>query len=95
MNLATRLLVDGFNKDYEKAIVVSNDADFASAMKYVRDGLGRFVALVNPDPKKQSPSELAGCATYIKHLWKKHLKLCQFPNKLKDDVGTITKPPEW
>ena len=95
MNLATRLLVDGFNKDYEKAVIVSNDADFASAMKYVRDDLGRFVALVNPDPKKDSPKELAGAATYIKHLWKKHLKLCQFPNKLQDDVGTITKPPGW
>lgn len=35
-NLATRLLVDGFNGDYEQAVVVSNDADFAGAMRYVR-----------------------------------------------------------
>ena len=95
MNLATRLLVDGFNKDYEKAVIVSNDADFASAMRYVRDGLGRFVALVNPDPKKHSPKELAEAANYVKRLWEKHLKLCQFPNELKDGVGTITKPSGW
>ena len=40
VNLATRLLVDGFNGEYEQAVVVSNDADFAAAMRYVRDDLG-------------------------------------------------------
>ena len=35
VNLATRLLVDGFNGEYEQAVVVSNDADFAGAMRYV------------------------------------------------------------
>ena len=39
VNLATRLLVDGFNGKYEQAVVVSNDADFAAAMRYVRDDL--------------------------------------------------------
>ena len=36
VNLATRLLVDGFNGEYQQAVVVSNDADFAGAMRYVR-----------------------------------------------------------
>ena len=35
----TRLLVDGFSGEYEQAVIVSNDADFATAMKYVRDNL--------------------------------------------------------
>ena len=39
VNLATRLLVDGFNGEYEQAVVVSNDADFAGPMRYVRDDL--------------------------------------------------------
>ena len=55
MNLATRLLVDGFNGEYEQAVVVSNDADFVGAMRYVRDGLGLRVTLVNPDSVKASP----------------------------------------
>ena len=45
VNLATRLLVDGFNGEYQQAVVVSNDADFAGAMRYVRDDLGLRVAL--------------------------------------------------
>lgn len=48
VNLAIRLLVDGFNGDYEQAVVVSNEADFAGAMRYVRSYLELRVALVNP-----------------------------------------------
>ena len=55
VNLATRLLVDGFTGEYEQAVVVSNDADFAGAMRYVRDNLRLRVTLVNPDPKNVSP----------------------------------------
>ena len=40
VNLATRLLVDGFNGEYEQAVVVSNDADFAGAMRYVQGPTG-------------------------------------------------------
>ena len=95
MNLATRLLVDGFNGDYEHAVVVSNDADFAAAMRYVRDGLDRRVTLVNPDRRNTSPNELAQSATYVKRLWKSHLRSSQFPDTLTDAVGIITKPPGW
>ena len=95
VNLATRLLVDGFNGEYEQAAVVSNDADFAGAMRYVRDDLGLRVTLVNPDSKNTSPSELAGAATYVKRLWKSHLRRSQLPDKLADAVGTITKPGGW
>ena len=55
VNLATRLLVDGFNGDYEQAVVMSNDADFAGAMRYIRDGLGLRVVLVNPDASEHQP----------------------------------------
>ena len=95
VNLATRLLVDGFNGGYEQAVVVSNDADFAGAMRYVRDDLGLRVTLVNPDPKNTSPRELADAATYVKRLWKSHLRRSQFPDTLTDGIGTITKPAGW
>lgn len=95
VNLATRLLVDGFNGDYEQAVVVSNDADFASAMRYVRDDLGLRVTLVNPDRRNASPKNLSNAATYVKRLWKSHLRRSRFPHTLTDDIGPITKPPNW
>ena len=45
VNLATRLLVDGFDGEYEQAVVVSNDADFVGAMRYVMDDLALRVTL--------------------------------------------------
>ena len=95
VNLATRLLVDGFTGAYEQAVIVSNDADFASAMRYVRDGLGLRVVLVNPDPANASPADLAAAATYVKRLWKSHLRRSQFPDMLTDRVGPIRKPASW
>ena len=95
VNLATRLLVDGFTGEYEQAVVVSNDADFAGAMRYVRDNLRLRVTLVNPDPKNVSPWELSTAATYVKRLWKSHLRQSQFPETLTDEVGAITKPASW
>ncbi len=95
VNLATRLLVDGFNGEYEQAAVISNDADFAGAMRYVRDGLGLRITLVNPDLANASPAELAGSATYVKRLRKKHLRRSQLPDTLRDEAGVITKPPGW
>ena len=95
VNLATRLLVDGFNGEYEQAVVVSNDADFAGAMRYVRDDLGFRVTLVNPDPRNSSPRELADAATYVKRLWKSHLRRSQLPDMLSDEVGVISKPAGW
>ena len=95
VNLATRLLVDGFNGEYEQAVVVSNDADFAGAMRYVRDDLGLRVTLVNPDPRNSSPRDLADAATYVKRLWKSHLRRSQLPDTLTDGIRTITKPAGW
>ena len=95
VNLATRLLVDGFNGEYEQAVVVSNDADFAGAMRYVRDDLGLRVTLVNPDARNSSPRELADAATYVKRLWRSHLRRSLFPDILTDEVGTIRKPNGW
>ena len=95
VNLATRLLVDGFNREYEQAVVVSNDADFTGAMRYVRDDLRLRVTLVNPDPKNASPRELADAATYVKRLWKSHLRRSLLPEALRDEVGVITKPTGW
>ena len=95
VNLATRLLVDGFNGEYEQAVVVSNDADFAGAMRYVRDDLGLRVTLVNPDPRNSSPRELADAATYVKRLWKSHLRRSLLPDTLRDEIGTIRKPDGW
>ena len=95
VNLATRLLVDGFNGAYEQAIVVTNDADLAAPMRYVRDGLRLPVTVVNPDRKANTPKDLQNAVTRVKRLWKSHLRRSQLPSSVKDGQGAITKPERW
>lgn len=95
VNLATRLLIDGFNGDYEQAVIVSNDSDLASPMRYVRDELKRKVTVVNPDNSNYTHRDLVESATYIKRLRKSHLRRSQFPPAMNDAQGQIIKPTGW
>ena len=95
VNLATRLLVDGFSGAYEQAVIVSNDSDLASPMRYVRDELGLKMTVVNPDNSNHTHRDLADATTYIKRLRRSHLRRSQFPPVLADAHGRITKPPGW
>lgn len=95
VNLATRLLVDGFNGDYEQAVVVSNDSDLAGPIRYVRDSLRLRATVVNPDYNSYTQRELESVATRIKRLWKSHLRRSLFASSIADAQGKITKPPGW
>ena len=95
VNLATRLLVDGFTNVYQQAVIVSNDSDLASPMRYVRDELGLKVTVVNPDNNNYTHRDLEDAATYVKRLRKSHLRRSQFPPLVADAQGRITKPARW
>ncbi|MCH8826578.1 MAG: NYN domain-containing protein, partial [Chloroflexi bacterium] len=97
VNLATFLLSDGYDGDYEQAVVISNDSDLALPVEMVRDKLGYPVGIVNPSANKKVPTtkELQDASTFMKRIWTKTLKSCLFPDTLVDKNGTITKPAEW
>ena len=94
VNLATYLLVDGFQGDYEQAVVISNDSDMALAIRKVRDVIGLPIGVVNPGPRDPTPM-LRDSSTFQRHIRRRTLAECQFPDTLTDDVGTITKPDGW
>lgn len=97
VNLASYLLMDGVDGDYEQAVVISNDADLAVPIGMVRDKLGFSVGVVNPnlDPKAHTPKELTDAATFVRRLRPNSLRDCQFPPQLRDSTGVITKPAGW
>jgi len=97
VNLATYLLMDGYEDDYEQALVISNDADLALPISMVRNKLQRAVGIVNPniDSKEGMPKELRDAATFNRRLHESVLGKCQFPPTLQDVTGTITKPNTW
>ena len=95
VNLATRLLVGGFTRDYQQAVVVSNDSDLAAPIRYVNNDLGLRVVVVNPDSKTSTHNGLVQSATYARRLWKSHLRKSQLPSTIADAHGVIHKPTGW
>lgn len=94
VNLATYLLADGYEGDYEQALIVSNDSDLVLPTQIVRDRLHLPVGVVNPnlDRNMGAPVELTAAATFTRHIQERALKACQFPPKLTDAHGTFSKP---
>lgn len=94
VNLATHLLIDGFTRQYDAAIVVTNDSDLAMPIEYVRDGLKLEIIVVNPDDEVSS-KKLAQSASSVRQLRTGVLSASQFPAVIKYAKGVIRKPTSW
>lgn len=93
VNLASYLLLDGFQGDYEQAVVISNDSDFSTVIGMVRDNLGLPIGVVNPS--SSTPKVLRDSATFTRRLRINTLANWQFPPHLSYRSVTITKPASW
>jgi len=93
VNLATHLLNDGYKREYELAVLITNDSDLVEPVRIVRSELGLPVGILNPH--KYPSVELKRYATFIKQIHKGFLKKSQFPQTLTDKDGTFHKPPSW
>jgi uncharacterized LabA/DUF88 family protein len=92
VNLATWLLTDGFDGDYDMAVVVSNDSDLTEPIRVARQRFG-VVGVVCPHAV---PSRtLKSAASWQVKLFRSPLRQSQFPSILTDGSGTFTKPPNW
>lgn len=91
VNLATYLLLDAFNKDYDSAMVISNDSDLKEPIRVAREELHKPVGIANPD--LGTPRVLFG--DFHRQIRKGQLLASQFPNVMTDANGTITRPPGW
>lgn len=93
VNLASYLLLDGFEQDYELAVVISNDSDLQVPIAMVRDRLRKMVGVY--DPSRQRSFQLAQSASWYRQLRRGPLRASQFPDSLRDEQGVIVKPPGW
>lgn len=94
VNLAAHLLIDGYTKSYEAAIILTNDSDLLMPVQHVRDVLNLETAVINPDPNSTGKA-LAKVATTVRQLRSGVLKTCQFPNVIHYSKGVIKKPEDW
>ena len=93
-NLATHLLYDGCKKEYEVAVVISNDSDLLEPIHIITEELKLPVGVINPG--QPHPSQvLLKTATFFKTIRQGVLSASQFPPIMKDSGGSFHKPLSW
>lgn len=96
VNLATALLVDAYEGQFEQAVVVSNDSDLVYPIEVVQQRLGLPVVVLFPcRPGRKVSYHLSKVATASPIVNASHLAAAQFANPLADAAGTINKPATW
>ncbi len=93
VNIATYLLVDAFDKDFDVAVVVSNDSDLEEPIRMVREKFDLPVGLLNPSER---PSQaLLKVVAFYKEIRRGLLESSQFPDEIEYSSRRITKPAKW
>jgi uncharacterized LabA/DUF88 family protein len=93
VNLASRLLIDAYENQFDAAAVISNDSDLAYPIKHLREHLRKKAIIINPHPKNSVV--LQRLADFHRQVRQSDLSRCQFPNSMRDDSGEFTKPAGW
>lgn len=93
VNLATHLLSDGYKREIDVAVLITNDSDLVEPVRIVRKELNLTVGVINPH---ENPSRiLIKHASFVKQIRKGVLSYSQFPKTLKDSKGIFHKPDKW
>jgi hypothetical protein len=96
VNLATYLIVDAFKGRYDQALVITNDSDFAEAIRVIRAELGVSVVVANPNNLRRPSRQLSLVADYIKGVRPGIILANQLPDPVYDKDGqAIHKPTRW
>jgi uncharacterized LabA/DUF88 family protein len=93
VNIATHLVNDAHNGEFEIAVVISNDSDLVEPIRIVTQDLKLPVIVVSPF--ERNSIELKNIASSIRHIRKGVLRVSQFPDELEDEIGKFTKPATW
>ena len=96
VNLATLLLLDCFDNDFDAAAVITNDADLTLPIEYVVSRFGKSVGIINPHTRSRISRELIRAASWhYRQINRSVLARSQFPATLRDAQGEFRKPARW
>jgi hypothetical protein len=94
VNIATYLLLDGFQNSYQVAAVLSNDSDLIEPIRVTNNVLKKPVGLLSPVENPQQ--DLKKAAAFLKHVTLADLAKCQFPDPIVLPNGSLlSKPLSW
>jgi hypothetical protein len=91
VNLASHLIRDACEGNFDVAAVLSNDTDLLEPIRIVTEELGLTVGLLCPVPKPAA--DLAKGASFVRHIRVQQLSAAQFPDTVP---GTsFMRPATW
>lgn len=94
VSLASHLLIDAFDGRGDLALVFTNDSDFVTPVRLVRERFGLDVIILSPDVVANK--ELARVSTSSWVFDRGLLFKCQLPEEVHDAGGrVIRKPDRW
>ena len=91
VNIATHIIADA--SQYDCAVLISNDTDLKTPLRYVKKNLKKHVGIISP--RRNIHIELKESSHFQKRISNKILEQCQFPEKMKDTKGEFFCPPKW
>jgi hypothetical protein len=91
VNLASHLIRDACQGEFDVAAVLSNDTDLVEPVRIVTQELGLPVGLLCPVPTPATG--LATVASFIRHVRIQHLQSSQFPDTIPGFA--INRPATW
>ena len=93
VSLGAHLVNDAHKKEFEMAVVISNDSDLVEPIKIVTQELNYPVIIISP--YGTNTIKLKEISTSARQIRRGVLKISQFPDKLSDQFGEFTKPSTW
>ena len=93
VNLATHLIEDGYESQYDCAVLISNDTDLKTPLLRVKRKLKKTVGVISP--YAITHIELQKSSHFHKTISIEAIKQCQFPERIRDAKGELFCPPKW
>ena len=93
VNIASHIISDAYENEYDCAVLMSNDTDLKTPLKYVKKKLKKQVGIISP--RRNIHIELINSCNFRKAITNKVLERCQFPDKMRDTRGEFFCPTKW
>ena len=96
VNLATFLMLDCIDDEFEEVVVISNDSDLVLPIELAIRRFGKIAGVISPQHRSQFSRALLGTANWsIRQINRSVLAASQFPDVVQHPRGSITKPASW
>ena len=93
VNIASHIISDAYENEYDCAVLMSNDTDLKTPLRYVKKKLKKQVGIISP--RRKIHIELINICDFRKAITNRVLEKCQFPEKMEDAKGEFFCPPRW